>query len=234
MPDAHTWRAPSPPIWPIDAARRIHHHGLTGGIGSGKSTVAAMLVDLGAVLVDTDAIARALTAAQGAALPALAAAFGSEVVGCDGALDRERMRERAFGDPAQKQVLEGILHPMITAEAARQAAAAGTQTVVFDVPLLTPTSPWRARVNRVLVVDCLASTQVARVMARNGWSAEMVQRVIGQQVPREQRRRLADSVIYNETLSLAELRAEVSAVWSTWTRVDTPVERGHTPPVKQS
>jgi len=190
--------------------------GLTGGIGSGKSTVAAMLVAEGAHLVDTDAIARSLTAPGGAAMRAVAQAFGNEYVAVNGALDRERMRALAFADAGAKARLEAILHPMIGAEAQRQAARADGRPVVFDVPLLTPGSAWRVRVARVLVVDCSEATQANRVAARPGWDMAMAQKVIAQQIPRTQRRALADAVIHNDGLTLEALRAEVQALWRLW------------------
>lgn len=190
--------------------------GLTGGIGSGKSTVAAMLVDCGAVLVDTDAIAHALTGPGGAAMAEIERAFGAEVVAGDGALDRDRMRALAFGDATARSRLEAILHPMIGAEALRQAQAAGVRPVVYDVPLLAASSAWRARVARILVVDCSEATQVERVMQRSGWTAAQVRRVIAQQTPRPARRAIADAVIHNEALTIDALAAEVRALWSTW------------------
>ena len=221
------------------AARAI---GLTGGIGSGKSTVAALLVAQGATLVDTDAIGHGLTLAGGAAMPALRQRFGDTIAGPDGALDRARMRGLVFSDLQAKQALEAILHPMIGAEAQRQAAAAdrpdgpdGPQrphgVVVFDVPLLTESSVWRRRCERILVVDCSAETQVQRVMARSGWLADQVQRVIAQQASRTSRRAIADAVIFNETLSLPGLAAEVAALWAIWA-LPTPNAdpRRHTPP----
>jgi dephospho-CoA kinase len=190
--------------------------GLTGGIGSGKSTVATMLVACGAVLVDTDAIAHALTAPGGAALASLAREFGQDIVGADGAMDRQRMRTLAFGDASAKRRLESILHPMIGDEAMRQAIAADGKPVVFDVPLLASSSHWRQRVVRVLVVDCAESTQVQRVMQRSGWSEEQVRRVIAQQSPRAARRAIADAVIFNDGLSPRALEDEVRALWSLW------------------
>ena len=193
--------------------------GLTGGIGSGKSTVAALLTSLGATLVDTDAIAHALTAPGGAAMPALRAAFGADAAGSDGALDRARMRALVFEQPQAKQRLEAILHPMIGDEARRQAAAAAhsaSGVVVFDVPLLTESGHWRARCDRILVVDCSADTQVQRVMARSGWPAEQVWRVIGQQAPRAARRAIADAVLFNDGLDRAALQTEVAALWDQW------------------
>jgi len=195
------------------AALRI---GLTGGIGSGKSTVAALLAGCGALVVDTDAISRALTAPGGAALPALARAFGPDIVAADGALDRARMRELAFGDPTARLRLEKILHPMIALESARQAAAGGALPLVFDVPLLTESKHWRARVDRVLVVDCPEATQVERVRRRSGWSEEAVRSVIALQASRAARRAIADAVIFNDKLTPDALAAEVQALWALW------------------
>ena len=194
--------------------------GLPGGIGSGKSTVARMLAACGAHLVDTDAIARALTMPGGAAMPALFAHFGPQVVAADGALERDLMREMVFSDAAVKQQLQAILHPLIGSEALRQAALNPPRAVVFDVPLLAESQglrPWRARVHRVLVVDCSVETQAARVAARAGWTEVAAQRVIAQQATREVRRRVADAVITNEGLTLLQLEAEVRALWGLWT-----------------
>ena len=191
--------------------------GLTGGIGSGKSSVARRLAAHDALLVDTDAVAHALTAPGGAAIPAIAAAFGDAMVGADGAMDRTRMRALVFGDPAQRQRLEAILHPMIGSATREQASRAGAgQTVVFDVPLLTESGAWRGRVDRVLVVDCSTATQVARVVARSGWAPEAVERTIAQQATRAQRRAIADAVIVNDTLTLAQLDSEVDALCAAW------------------
>ena len=206
-----------------ETARRVGPRlaiGLTGGIGSGKSTVAALWVAHGAMLVDTDAIAHALTAPGGAAMPALRQRFGGAVAAPDGALDRSQMRQLVFADADAKRALEAILHPMIGAEAQRQAAAAATpgrsSVVVFDVPLLTESSAWRARCQRILVLDCPAATQVQRVMARSGWTAAQVERVISLQAPRAARRAIADAVIHNDGLSPEALAAEVAALWAVW------------------
>lgn len=191
--------------------------GLSGGIGSGKSSVARRLGALGALVVDTDALAHALTAAGGAAIPAIAAAFGDHMIGPDGAMDRARMRALVFDDPAQRQRLEAILHPMIGDAARTQASRArGGQSVVFDVPLLAESGTWRARVDRVLIVDCSAATQVARVVARSGWAPEAVERTIAQQATRAQRRAIADAVIVNDMLTLAQLDGEADALWAAW------------------
>lgn len=198
------------------ASQGIQAIGLTGGIGSGKSTVASQLVALGATLVDTDAIAHALTTPGGAAMPSLRQRFGDDVAGPDGALARARMRALVLADPDAKRALEAILHPMIGAEAQRQAAAAGDGVVVFDVPLLGESSHWRARCQRILVVDCGAETQVQRVMARSGWSDEQVQRVIALQSPRAQRRAIADAVIFNDGITPETLADEVAQLWALW------------------
>jgi dephospho-CoA kinase len=199
---------------PLD--RRPLRIGLTGGIGSGKSTVATILVDLGCVLIDTDAIARRLTTAGGAALPAIAQAFGPDMLDGSGALDRERMRSRVFADPAERKRLEAILHPMIGAESDTQAQVAGQRPLVFDVPLLTESAHWRQRVDRILVVDCSEAIQAERVMQRSGWSREVVERVIAQQAPRAARRAIADAVVHNEGMDLSQLRSEVSALCVVW------------------
>jgi len=191
------------------------HIGLTGGIGSGKSTVAALLVQQGATLVDTDAIARHLTRPGGTAMPALERAFGTSLIGADGGLDRTAMRALVFADATAKHRLEAILHPMIGTEAARQARQA-LGVVVFDVPLLAESSHWRDRVDRVLVVDCREATQLARVMQRPGWSQQAASAVIAQQTSRASRRACADAVIYNDGLSLERLALEVDALFRYW------------------
>ena len=195
--------------------------GLTGGIGSGKSTVARALAQAGAALIDTDALARALTEPGGAALPQIRAQFGDAMMDADGAMDRNRMRAEVFRNPAAKKQLEDILHPMILAQAWTQAAqaeeAAPGRLVVFDVPLLTEAGErWRRRVDRVLVVDCDEATQVRRVMQRSGWTEAAVQAVIAQQASRRARRAIADAVIHNEALSLDALQAQVRQLVSAW------------------
>lgn len=194
--------------------------GLTGGIGSGKSTVAARLAGLGAAVIDTDAIARQLTQPGGAAIDPIRAAFGDDFIDASGALDRVRMRERAFRDAAGRQRLEAILHPLIGAETQRLAQAANARVTVFDVPLLVESAHWRERVDKVLVLDCGEATQVDRVAARPGWSREAAQAVIAQQAPRALRRSCADAVIHNDGLSLAELESAVRSLWKQWCEGD--------------
>lgn len=187
--------------------------GLTGGIGSGKSTVAAMLVKLGAVLIDADAIARNVTAPNGAAIEPIRHEFGADFIGPDGALNRDRMRTLAFADASAKKRLEFIVHPLVGQAVEQQAATAraGGQTcAVFDIPLLVESGRWRQRLDEVLVVDCGTATQIERVMARNGLARETVEGVIAAQATRLQRLTAADCVICNDGLSLDELRAEVA------------------------
>lgn len=173
--------------------------GLTGGIGSGKSTVAERLQALGAAVVDTDALAHELTAPGGAAMPAIEEAFGAEFVTPSGALDRARMRALVFSEPQAKRRLESILHPLIRDLTERRAAMAGTAPyVVLTIPLLIETGRWRERVDRVLVVDCSAATQIARVRSRSGLAEEQVRAIIDQQATRNERLAAADDVLVNE------------------------------------
>jgi dephospho-CoA kinase len=186
--------------------------GLTGGIGSGKSTVLAMLQQLGATAIDADAISRATTAPGGAAIPLIAQKFGAGFIAPDGALDRAKMRERAYAHPEARRELEQIIHPLVGQESARQveaALAAGARCIVFDIPLLVESGRWRRQVDRVLVVDCEPETQVARVTARSGLAPDEVRAIIAAQAPRALRLAAADVVICNEGLSLEALRYEV-------------------------
>ena len=187
--------------------------GLTGGIGSGKSTVAARLVERGAELIDTDAIARSLTLAGGAAIEPIREAFGAGFIDASGALDRARMREAAFADVEAKRRLEAILHPRIGVEVERRVAASSAPLTVLDIPLLVESGRWRSRVDRVWVVDCAAAAQLARVMARSGWAEDAVRAVIAQQASRPARRAAADAVIHNDGIDLDTLVAEVDALW---------------------
>jgi dephospho-CoA kinase len=193
--------------------------GLTGGIGSGKSTVGQLLATFGATLIDTDLIARQLTLPGGAAIDSIARTFGPQLIASDGALDRARMRDLVFGDADAKQRLEAILHPLIGLETERQAAAAqGAPALLFDVPLLVESGGrWRAKVDKVLVVDCSEATQVERVVRRSGWTPEAVQAVIASQASRSQRRACADAVIFNDGITPDQLAADVRALWQRWT-----------------
>lgn len=191
--------------------------GLTGGIGSGKSTVAAKLAGLGAAIVDTDAISRSLTLPGGAAISEIAAQFGADYIDATGALDRARMRTLAFADASARQALEAILHPLIRAETARQAEAAGSSAaIVFDVPLLVESGRWREQVDRILVVDCSEAVQVQRVIARSGWAEDAVRAVIAQQASRAARRACADAVVFNDGIGPQELSQQLRALWNRW------------------
>jgi dephospho-CoA kinase len=197
MNTPHTWRI-----------------GLTGGIGSGKSTVAGMLAAKGAAVIDADAISRSLTASGGRAMAAIVQTFGPHMVDAQGAMDRQAMRDVVFQNPQAKQELEAIIHPLVsqlTEEQAQAAVQSGHRVLVFDVPLLVESGErWRKQVDRVIVVDCDAQTQRQRVMARSGLAAEEIDRIIGLQASRAQRLACADQVIFNQGLSLAELEGQVA------------------------
>jgi dephospho-CoA kinase len=188
--------------------------GLTGGIGSGKSTVAGMLAGLGAAVIDADAISRSVTAPGGRAIAPIAEQFGAAMIGADGAMDRQAMRERVFSDPAARQQLEAIIHPLvgtITREQTEAAIAQGASCLVFDVPLLVESGKrWRRQVDRVWVVDCDTATQRERVIARSGLAAEEIDRIIAQQASRAQRLACADGVIFNQGLNLSSLERLVT------------------------
>ena len=187
--------------------------GLTGGIGSGKSTVGSMLQALGAELVDADQIARALTAPQGAAIEAIRAAFGNQFIDASGGLDRARMRELAFTRPEARAQLEAIVHPLVTLHSdlqARQAIDQGRTLIVYDIPLLVESGRWARRLDAVLVVDCAPETQIERVMRRSGLSREVVQGILASQASRPARRAIADAVITNDgDCSLEHLSSQV-------------------------
>ena len=192
---------------------RIWRLGLTGGIGSGKSTVAQMLADMGAVVIDADAISRSLTAAGGRAIPEIRRQFGDAMIAGDGAMDRQAMRQEVFTNPTARQQLEAIIHPLvsqITHEQAQAASQTGARCLVHDVPLLVESGTrWRARVDRVLVVDCDNATQRERVAQRSGLSNDEIDRIIAQQASRAQRLACADLVIFNQGLTLQALRQTV-------------------------
>jgi dephospho-CoA kinase len=189
--------------------------GLTGGIGSGKSTVAELLRAQGAAVIDADAISRSLTAPHGAAIAAIAAAFGEAFVGTDGALDRERMRAHVFANAQARQTLEAIIHPLVALETQRQAQSAtdmGQHTLVFDIPLLVESGRWRSQLDRILVVDCSEATQIQRVTARSQLTQPMVEKIIASQVSRSQRVKAADWVIYNDHISLNDLAQSIGCL----------------------
>ncbi len=187
--------------------------GLTGGIGSGKSTVAGMLTELGAAIIDADAISRSLTAPGGLAIAAIRERFGNNMITPEGAMDRQAMRALVFTQPQARQQLEAIIHPLVaqlTQEQASAALKAGKRCLVHDVPLLVESGGrWRSQVDRVLVVDCEPSTQRERVVARSGLTEEEVDRIMAQQATRAQRLACADLVTFNQALSLDALRQQV-------------------------
>jgi len=171
--------------------------GLTGGIGSGKSTAAAILAGMGADVVDADEISRQLTAQGGAALPALREAFGGQLVPHDGALDRPAMRALAFSDPAARARLEAVLHPLIREETRRRLAAATGAYALLVVPLLFESGSWAGRVERVVVVDLDEALQVRRTVGRSGLAESEVRAIMATQWPRWRRLQAADEVLWN-------------------------------------
>ena len=186
--------------------------GLTGGIGSGKSTVARILADCGARIIDADAISRGLTAAGGQAIPAIAQTFGASFIGADGAMNRDQMRNLVYSDVVARSKLEAIIHPIvrnIIQLQAHQALIDNCLVVVYDVPLLVESLDWRQRLDQLLVVDTTPEIQTSRVMARSGMTAVQVEKIIASQASRQHRLHAADTVICNTTLSLRQLASEV-------------------------
>ena len=200
------------------------HLGLTGGIGSGKSTVCQMLADLGAGVIDADAISRQSTASGGAAIEPIRSQFGPSAIDPQGAMDRAQMRQLCFTDPAARQTLEAIIHPIVRAEAwaqAQQWEQRGKALIVWDIPLLVESGHWRDAMQRVLVIDCPEDVQVQRVVARTGTGAPpmneaQVRSIIAAQVSRSQRLACADFVIHNAGLSLDALRQQVQQIHMWW------------------
>lgn len=171
--------------------------GLTGGIGSGKSTAADLLAARGAYVVDADALSRELTAPGGAALPALREAFGTGLVPESGEPDRAGLRARVFADPADRRRLEAILHPLIRRESDRRLAAATGPYALLVVPLLFESGQYAGRVSSVVVVDCSEDLQVARTRSRSGLGEDEVRRIMATQWPRGRRLQCADEVLWN-------------------------------------
>ena len=192
--------------------------GVTGGIGSGKSTISERFAQLGCAVIDADQIARGLTLPGGAAIAAIQAQFGAHFITQDVALDRAQMREAIFQNPAAKQRLEAILHPLIQRSIFDRYADAcshsNARLVIFDIPLLAESGQWSPQLDQVIVVDCEERTQLARVQARSQLSAEAVAAIMAQQASRGQRLRKADWVIWNETLSLQALGDEVLGLYN--------------------
>ena len=198
---------------------KVWRIGLTGGIGSGKSTAAKVLAQLGAAVIDADAMARSVTAPGGTAIAPLRAAFGEAVLDAQGGLDRQRMRELAFTDAQVKKQLEAIVHPLVKQaidQEAQSALAAGARVLVFDLPLLVESGRWRSLVDGVLVIVCSHETQIARVQARNGWPREQILAVIQAQATRDQRQAAADWLILNDGLGLDDFEAAVAHLAQQW------------------
>ena len=189
--------------------------GVTGGIGSGKSTVAELLRLNGAAVVDADALSRSLTVPGGLAIAPIADTFGPEFITAAGSLDRDKMREASYADIAARRRLEAILHPLISAAVDREESTAidvGYRCIVFDIPLLVESGRWRQKVNQVLVVDCTVEVQIARVFARSGLARDMVEKIIASQVSRTHRLRAADLIIFNAGASKPLLALEVEQI----------------------
>lgn len=186
--------------------------GLTGGIGSGKTTVAHMLAGCGATIIDADAISRSLTEAGGAALMPIKQVFGEEVIGADGALNRGAMREIVFAQPASRTKLEAIIHPLVQMRMSAAIQNAPTAVVVLDIPLLVESPRWRKQIDLIVVVDCNVETQVSRVMERNGWAASTIEAIIQSQATRGDRLKAADVVIFNEKSNLSILKNQVNSL----------------------
>lgn len=183
--------------------------GLTGGIGSGKSTVAGLFAKLGVQVIDTDEIAHELTRPGGEAMAPIRTAFGKEAVAADGSLDRARMRRLAFSDARARKRLEAILHPLIRAESDRRVVRAASPYTILVIPLLVESGVDRSRTARVLVVDCPEAGQLERAMRRSGLPEAEVRAIIASQATREQRLAAADDVIDNSGAHEA-LEAQIS------------------------
>lgn len=170
---------------------------------------------MGAVVIDADAISRAATAPGGSAMEALEATFGAALITADGALDRARMRELVYSDPSAKARLEAIVHPLVSQGIAHQALKAqnaGARCTVFDIPLLVESQRWRTKLDRIMVVDCTEATQIARVVARNGLSKHEIDKILAAQASRTQRLACADCVLFNEGISLDDLKHQVQQI----------------------
>lgn len=188
--------------------------GLTGGIGSGKSTVSTMFQELGVTIIDSDVISHRLTQAGGAGIAAIQAAFGPEYIDSSGALDRPRMRRLVFSDMPAKKRLEGILHPLIRTqmltEAQQTQGHESSPYQILVIPLLLEADSYSELVQRVLVIDCAESIQVARSMQRSGLQEEEVHAIMAQQTSRAERLRKADDILRNDG-DLDSLRTQVHA-----------------------
>ena len=190
---------------------------LTGGIGSGKTQVANLLGGWGASVIDTDLIAHSLTAPGGRAIDPIRQTCGADVIEPSGALDRARMRELVFTDPARRVELEAILHPLITQTVRQETEHAQGLYIVFVVPLLVESGRWRQQINRLCVVDCDQRTQIQRVQTRSGIELATIQNILAAQATREQRLAVADDVIDNSGgVSMVDLEKQVLVLHQGW------------------
>jgi dephospho-CoA kinase len=171
--------------------------GLTGGLASGKSTVARQFAELGVPVIDTDAIAHELTASNGAAISAIRAAFGADMIDARGALDRARMRQLVFADPAARERLEAILHPMIRVEVKRRLQTLDTPYAIVVIPLLVETGGYDELLDAVIVVDCPEALQIERAVARSRLTPDEARAIIEAQATRAARLARADHVLDN-------------------------------------
>ena len=206
-----------PAVTPPGVTNRPFRVALTGGIASGKTTVANLFADLGVALVDSDLIAREVVEPGQPALAAVVAAFGASVLGPDGRLDRRRLREIIFADPAARVRLEGILHPAIRAEMDRQSAAANGPYHLLVIPLLAEGSG-RDRADRVLVVDVPESLQIERLMARDSVTREQAEASLRAQASRAARLEIADDVVLN-TGRIEDLRSQVAELHARYVKL---------------
>ncbi|MBK6367634.1 MAG: dephospho-CoA kinase [Polaromonas sp.] len=197
--------------------------GITGGIGSGKSTVTTQLKSLGAGVIDADAISRHLTSSHGEAMNAIVEKFGDEYQLADGSLDRSRMRELVFNQKDRRKELEQILHPLIQNEMKNQFETMkknGIKLVVFDLPLLAESSKWRKNLDKIIVVDCSVETQVSRVLTRDvqnnnrttPMTRDLVINIIASQASRIDRLKLADVIILNDEITRQQLNDEIGQI----------------------
>ena len=194
------------------AFRRI---GLTGGIGSGKYTLAQLMVARGVALIDADAVSRQLTAAGGPAMPDIKREFGQAFIAADGSLARDRMRELVFTQPEARLRLQALLHPRILSALLEQESLLinqGKPLVLLDIPLLVESAHWRQKLDRVLVVDCSTDTQIRRVMQRSGMTAKQVEDIMATQANRAQRLSAADWVVDNDSDDIGKLMRQVQAI----------------------
>ena len=204
------------------------HIGITGGIGSGKSTVTTLLQSAGAYLIDTDRLARASTMAGGLATAAIRCTFGPAFIGTDGSMNREMMRELVFRDPAAKRKLEAIIHPIVLQQAQALAAQAERQSqrvIAYEIPLLAESGHWRKRLHQVIVVDCDAPTQIQRVMQRSKLDHASAASIVASQASRQQRWQIADAVIHNGAgTNRQQLHSQVRALASGFGLMIAPEE----------